>query len=233
MVVLVNGCSFSRGPDSWPYVLQNKYKFDLINLAQCGAGNTYIFESTIFEILNRNYDLVLIMWSAPSRIDYRVETVFNSSYTSLQSSKLNDWPAKVIHPINDQDYVQKDWIFGCGFLNNDKEMKKVFESYYRLVSYKQLIESFLIKVLALQNFLKQKKINYVFSFYQDYIEDLKNANKKLFNDIDLANCCIEDNIYNITQRQNWFDTDNIHPNTNAHYAWAQELDKHIKHRKIF
>lgn len=227
MVVLTNGCSFSRGPDSWPYALQSMYNFDLINLAQAGAGNTYIFETTVAELAQRKYDLVLIMWSGPNRIDLRVEAEVNTPYTSKYQSAKNDWPEKNIYPINDQDYVQKDWVFGCGYLNSDKELKELFAPYYRYTSYPQMVDSFLIKVIALQDILKQKNIPYIFSFYDDYIDEIKNMNPDLCNLIDWDNCCIKNNIDTIMHKNNWFDTDGLHPGKLAHYTWALELQNYI------
>jgi hypothetical protein len=232
MVVLANGCSFSRGPGSWPYALQSLYNFDLANLAQAGAGNTYIFESTVSEIANRNYDLVLIMWSGPNRIDYRVDTEFRTPYTSAYQSLKNDWPEKVIYPINDQDYVQKDWVFSCGYLNVDKELKGLFAPYYRNVSYSQMVDSFLIRVISLQDILKQKGIPYIFSFYNNYVDEIKSLNPALCKLIDWDNCCITNNIDTIMRQHNWFDTDGSHPGPQAHIAWAEELKKHITQRCI-
>lgn len=229
MVVLTNGCSFSRGPSSWPYALQSIYNFDLVNLAQAGAGNTYIFESTVAELACRHYDLVAIMWSGPNRIDYRVDTKFSTPYTSEYQSKKNDWPEKIIYPINDQDYVQTDWVFGCGYLNFDKdqELKNLFAPYYRNTSYAQMVDSFLIKVIALQDILKQRSINYVFSFYNNYIDEIKNMSPNLSSLVDWGNCCIDNNIDTIMHKNNWFDTDGSHPGKQAHAAWALELQNHI------
>lgn len=232
MVVLANGCSFSRGPNSWPYALQKIYNFNLVNLAQAGAGNSYIFESTVAEIAERNYDLVLIMWTGPNRIDYRVDTHFATPYTSAYQSSQNDWPEKNINPINDQDYVQKDWVFGCGYLNFDKSLKELFSPYYRNVSYSQMVDSFLIKVISLQSILKQKDIPYVFSFYNKYVDEIKLLNPALCDLINWDNCCINNNIDTIMHKNQWFDTDGSHPGTQAHTAWANELKKHITQRCI-
>jgi hypothetical protein len=232
MRVLTNGCSFSRGPDSWPYALQSMYNFELINLAQSGAGNTYIFESTVAELSLRNYDAVIIMWSHPHRIDYRTEKDLKTIYTSNYQHKQNDWPEKIIHPFNDQDLVQTDWVFGCGYLNNDKECVNLFDPYYKNISYNQMVDSFLIKVISLQSILIQLGVQYIFSFYQDYVSELKNVNEKFFNLINWANCCTTNNIYSITKKNNWFDKDKIHPGKLAHNEWALELKKHIEDKKL-
>lgn len=232
MVVLANGCSFSRGPDSWPYALQSIYNFDLVNLAQAGAGNSYIFESTVAEIAARNYDLVLIMWTGPNRIDYRVDTEFSTPYTSAYQSRKNDWPGKIIEPINDQNYVQKDWVFGSGYLNSKTELRELFSPYYKNVSYPQMVDSFLIKICALQSILQQKNISYVFGFYDNYVDEIKSLNPNLCNLIDWTNCCITNNITTIMHENNWFAEDNQHPSTLAHRTWAEEIKKHITSRCI-
>ena len=50
MNILVNGGSLSRGPTSWPYVIQKHFNSNLVNLAQAGNGNTYTHETTISEL---------------------------------------------------------------------------------------------------------------------------------------------------------------------------------------
>ena len=73
--VLVNGCSFSRGPISWPYCLQKKLNFNLVNLALPAAGNKYIHDSTITELNRRPYDRVFIMWTGLQRNDVQVADI--------------------------------------------------------------------------------------------------------------------------------------------------------------
>ena len=51
MRLLVNGCSFSRGSTAWPNHITKLAAANLINLAQAGAGNTYIAQTTQSELL--------------------------------------------------------------------------------------------------------------------------------------------------------------------------------------
>lgn len=148
MKILVNGCSFSRGPISWPYYLQELLNCELVNLAQSGAGNSYIHESTVSELVHREYDLVIIMWSGLSRLDFKVEQVAQFSktpFTSDYQHRQNDWPGKVIIPVNDQDYVEKDWVFGCGILNNEQELVRsnFLNGLYRYIGVEQFTYHFL------------------------------------------------------------------------------------------
>lgn len=229
MNLLVNGCSFSRGPTSWPYYIN---KANIVNLACAGAGVDYIFNTTIAELSQRRYDFVAIMWTAATRIDLKVNDLadFNSSpYTSAYQSTRNDWAEKVIFPINDQDYVEKDWVFGCGHINNDPtlEKTKAFERQYFYQDAAQFTYLLLIKMIALQNTLKQLNIPYLFMYYQDYSQELQ-EHTELYQQLD-QNCIYnEQNIYTITKENNWYEQDGIHPGPRAHQQWAGLIAPLIK-----
>jgi len=227
--LLVNGCSFSRGPDSWPYYL--KYQ-NIVNLAQAGAGNTYIHETTVAELAQRSYDFVIIMWTGIHRVDYKVSNInefSESKYTSQYQHQQNDWAEKIVYPINDQDYVEKNWVFGCGHVNNESALRrsKIFEGVYRHVGQTQFIDSLLIKLISLQNTLKQMQIPYLFTFYEDYDDELA-TNKKLYSILDQTRIYKTQNINRITKTNKWVDQDGIHPGPAAHQAWAQLVQTKIE-----
>ena len=78
--LLVSGCSYSAhwyttkfGFPVWPEVLGKMLDMEVINLAQCGRGNEYIY-STILDCLTKenNIGLVIAMWSESNRIDFEV-----------------------------------------------------------------------------------------------------------------------------------------------------------------
>jgi hypothetical protein len=227
--LLVNGCSFSRGPKSWPYCL--KYK-NIVNLAQAGAGNTYIHETTVSELAQRSYDFVVVMWTGIHRVDYKVSNInkfSESKYTSQHQSQQNDWPEKTIYPVNDQDYVEKNWVFGCGHVNNELALKqsKMFDGVYKQVGYPEFIDSLLIKMISLQNTLKQMQIPYLFTFYEDYDHDLK-TNTNLYSMLDQTRIYSKENINSIAKTNKWFDSDNIHPGPMAHQTWANLIQPKIE-----
>jgi hypothetical protein len=227
--LLVNGCSFSRGPGSWPYHL--KYK-NIVNLAQAGAGNTYIHETTVAELAQRSYNFVVVMWTAIHRVDYKVSNInefSKSKYTSLYQFQQNDWPEKIIYPTNDQNYVEKNWVFGCGHVNNELVLKqsKIFDGVYKHVGYPQFVDGLLVKMISLQNTLKQMQIPYLFTFYEDYIHDLK-TNINLYSMLDQTRIYSEENINNIAKTNEWFDLDNIHPGPAAHQIWANLIQPKIE-----
>jgi hypothetical protein len=230
--VLVNGCSFSRGPESWPYYLQKNLNFNLINLAQSAAGNFYIHNTTISEIFQRSYDLVIIMWSGVQRVDVQVEDIslFKQSVaTSYSQSKLNDWPDKIVYPINDQDYVEKNWVFSCG--NSDEYLKsiKFADTNYRYVGIDQSIQQSLIHMISLQSVLKQMNIPYLFTFYRNYIPMLEKH--FLFHHLDTANMYIDHNIKDLADKHNSFYSDGQHPSSMIHKMWADLIEIKLHEHK--
>lgn len=234
MKTLINGCSFSRGPNSWPYYLKSVDQTQLVNLAQSGAGNSYIHESTVSELSRRNYNLVLIMWSGISRLDYKVSSsdFVDSKYTTLYQHTRNDWPEKIVEPIDDQLYVEKDWVFGCGHINSEQAIleSNLFTGVYKHLDYENFVYHFLIRIISLQNTLLAMNIPYVFSFYNDYKKDLQMFSN-LCKLIQWQNILLEPNIYTITENNSWFDQDGFHPGARAHKLYAEHLDKFIIGKK--
>jgi hypothetical protein len=224
MNILTSGCSFSRGPTAWPIHIARWYKANLVNLAQSGAGNTYIKQSVIAELQKRNYDLVLIMWSGLERIDIQVSNIesFNSTiYTSKYQSQQNDWQEKIVDPINDQDYVQKDWVFGCGHINCDNFIVNsgLFETLYRYQDFQQHLQRSFSDMLCLESYLKAKNIPYAFAFYQDYVESMGEYSQQL----DWSNIYNTTNLFEITLQLKNFAADGLHPGPQAQKVWARNF----------
>lgn len=229
MNLLVNGCSFSRGPTAWPYHIPN---VNIVNLACSGAGNDYIFNSTIAELGQRSYDFVAIMWTQPARIDVKVNDITQFSqtpYTSAYQSARNDWAEKVIDPVNDQDYVEKDWVYGCGFLNSEPALlkTKLFDQHYFYQDDAQFNHLTLVKMIAMQNTLKQMNIPYLFTYFRDYASELAKI-PHLYTMLDQSCIYNKENIYSITKDNNWFDEDGLHPGIQAHQRWAELITSFIK-----
>lgn len=236
MNILVNGSSVSRGNESWPYYLQEKIgkECNIVNLAQAGSGNPYIHDSTIDEISRRPYDLVLIQWTYANRFDMRVKDITkfqDTSYTSDYQSRQNDWPGKVIWPVNDQDYVQKNWIFGCGFLNEpgDDNLSRVVRGFYDVTDVDEHVFSKLIKIISLQNTLKVKNIPYVFVPYRPITQLARFKN--LTDMIDMSNV-FDVSLYKLsTDDDKTFDATK-HPLPSIQQAYADHLYKYLIDRKL-
>jgi hypothetical protein len=231
MRLLVNGCSFSRGPTAWANHLAQELSADLINLAQAGAGNTYIAQATQAELAQREYDLVVVMWSGLERIDIQVERIQDfaeTKCTSLYQSSQNDWAEKIVEPINDQDYVQKDWVFGVGHLNKDKFLLSngLFTKQYLYQGLDQHIQRSMYHMISLQSYLKVHAIPYVFTFYQNYVH-LFQRHPHLLAQLDKANWYNTTNLFDITKQIKDYDADGFHPGPTAHQQWARDLHQFI------
>jgi len=232
MRILVNGCIFSRGPISWPYYLKgltDKTGQGVINLAQAGAGNTYIHDTTMRILEKEKFDMALIMWTGIHRIDKQVEdiTLFESPGTSCYQKTQNDWPEKITEPVNDQDLIEDNWIFSGGALNGTPEIVSAFKNDYKFIGDKEFVDHFIVKIVSLQNTLKQLGLPFAFSFYQPYIDKIKKSTL-----IDWDNCIINNNITNIAKRLNSYDEDGLHPGLEANQQWANCVVEHLTQKNI-
>lgn len=234
MNILTNGSSLARGPGSWPYLLQEHYNADLVNLSQAGAGNTYIHETTIAELAQRSYDLVAIMWADKRRLDIKVKNIdyfHDTIYTSKFQKAMNDWPEKIVVPVNDQDYVQNNWVFGCGYMNTkDPCLVELFHSYYQHTDNDSRYFSSIIKMISLQGVLKNLGIKYVFCGTRPL--PLLKRYKHLYNLLDW-NCIINDlTPHHVAHHKNSWEEDGLHPGPVAHREFADHMINQLQQRHI-
>jgi hypothetical protein len=227
MNILVNGTSISRGNKSWPYYLQEKINTacNIVNLAQAGSGNTYIHESTVAELSERQYDLVLVQWTYADRFDFRtknIEQFSDSEYTSFYQSQQNDWPDKIIHPVNDQDYVQKDWVFGCGYINErrDDSVGRVLKEYYQVTGPSEHMSATLIKIISLQDTLKTLNIPYVFIEYRPMTRFDRFEN--LYKLIDWSQFYTGKDLFTMAKESNALDS-TLHPSIECQQGYASNM----------
>ena len=73
-IIITSGCSFTQSDGTWPYHIGQRKYGRVHNVADTGAGNSYISRSVIWEVndqlkLGKNpKDIeVLIMWSGITR----------------------------------------------------------------------------------------------------------------------------------------------------------------------
>lgn len=227
MKILVNGGSVSRGPGSWPYYIQEALEADMVNLSQAGAGCNYISESTIAELAQRSYDLVLIQWPPFVRFDFKVAkpTLFSGTpFTSEHQSRQNDWPEKIIHPVNDQDYVEKDWIFGCGIIANkdsDPALNEAFQGYYKYTGPAEQLYHSTMQIIALQSFLKVNQIPYVYCFSRPWI--MLDRYRHITDLIDMKPFFTELYLSEIARQFGYIAEDGFHPDARAYKLYAKRL----------
>lgn len=165
MKVLVCGTSIalpvSWGQRTWVHYLKQRLGCEMVNLSRVGCGNQYIHDTVISEIIERDYDLVLVSWSS-----------FNNvlEVRSRIKQKIFDWELVGGNPHS--EYLQSDWIWDHvpdHAIENeiDVELKReFFNAYLNLAQadHEISIQRTIINVVSLQNTLKALNIPYMFTF---------------------------------------------------------------------
>lgn len=230
-ILLIGNCN-SRGPGSWPYYLQEIIDCNLVNLSLAGSGNSYIYETAIGELSQRSYDLVLIMWGESTHTGLRVNDInqyADSENTSLYQSSINDWPEKIVYPVNDQDYVPKNWILNAGWRHGKHDsVANFFKKYHQSVTYEQIIESDIYRMIGLQSFFKAMGQQYMFLYGRPYTK-FKRFNA-LYQLIDWQHFYQEDTLMQIAARNNneLMGEDNKYPTRQGHQIYAKLLADQIR-----
>ena len=118
-IIVISGCSFTLGDLSWPYhIEQEKYGW-VHNVADTGAGNSYISRSVIWEVNdqlklgNDPKDIeVLIMWSGISRKEFLSTKRENPMHELWVDGKDKNWFGNFIHDVHWNRHPSEDstWI---------------------------------------------------------------------------------------------------------------------------
>jgi len=96
--ILISGCSFAAGykfpeeknnPNIWPNQLSKKLNLALDNLSKTGANNQAIFLNTVESITQKNYDVVIVAWTAIPRYNYHVGLELYETETMLNNIDIN------------------------------------------------------------------------------------------------------------------------------------------------
>jgi len=245
MKILISGCSFTQWPDypggpnsCWPRYLQKiQPNWQIKSLAEAGAGNQYICDSVIRELSENNHDMVLVMWSGVSRLDYLTsleddawEKLFNSYgfFRRLPNNKLG-------------------WIFSGGQLGTwfkNTVAHKMFYEMYKVSSKLSLAYINLMEIVKLQNYLESKKIPYKFMSYVNYwtngdhispngdfgVYDFPDL-QPIINQIDFSKWIFLDDskntIYDLAKANNDFQEDRFHPGAQTHQQWAELVSRNL------
>lgn len=166
--ILITGCSFSAGvKDNWyawsclveDYLVEQlgRENIQFINLAQSSAGQTTISNNVIDYILNNDVDLVLVQWSAFSR-------VFGKNDEEALLNMVN-------HFTNAKDKSNLN-LFGTEYSSG---------TFFDTLS-DDMIRNSLTKIMLVQLLLQKKNIDYKmwFGWQQIYPEQI-NTNQTLIN----------------------------------------------------
>ena len=209
--LLVNGCSFTWNNSeteccSWPYYLRDLVNFDKVfDCSQSGAGTNHIFNSTVNAIethgLIPEEVLVIIVWSGLTRTDVIAETSVTKNYHSMSNYNFTESFSTLS-------------IFNS--TPGNSELDKLSNQYKRNISVDAQIYESAIKIIALKNYLENKKFNFVFAQYQDLTPEIKVLPIILQEKL---NTCF-DNLSSIGSYSTEFESDG-HPTPNSYLNWTR------------
>jgi hypothetical protein len=241
MKLYTTGCSFTwNDKKGWANILAEKLGVDIVNLANPGAGNTYINHSIQ---LNDNkiipdHDLVIIMWSGLTRKDVLIDRTDKLLKEALDGYMCNFMCG------NNTNYIFSGGIVGS-WMDTMPITREIFEPLYKISSELTMATETLLNIISLQNYLKNKKIPYIMSSYVNYWTDeisvchldfgigrFKELDH-LMRQIDFTPWAFindkKDGIYELGKSiPSGLDTDKFHPSITTHELWADILMEKIK-----
>lgn len=100
--LLTVGDSFTYGDEltdiyqAWPYHLADLLDYEVHNLGLSGSSNDSIVRRTLNELSNNRYDLLVIGWTSPGRIEWKDQV----------GIPYNVWPG---YPINSKFTNEHPW----------------------------------------------------------------------------------------------------------------------------
>ena len=147
-MILCIGDSFTYGEElsdphrqAWPNLLADTYYgVDVLNLGKPGASNDWIFTTAIERTAWERYDVVIVQWTDPGRIDLSIS---GNDIQGVNSSTQR---------LNKTD---KKWL--------DKYYKEFYDDEY---AWRRTIT----QIIALQNYFKSTKQPYVMTSMNTIIE---------------------------------------------------------------
>lgn len=246
-VLLINGCSHAAGYEidgnevsldsvnnrqlSFGNKLAQFLQFRPINIATGGSTNSAIMRSTI-EWIEENYKpdemelTVLLAWTEPSRLE--APTMIKSGATHDEYADWKTKSHKNFLRINAGANLPKDSIENIDGVHSNQELYKIYQEFQIHADDFNKIET-LNKVLMMQYYLSNKKIDYIFCdgsstpyFDRDYFDFyVKNIDAKYYH-----NFLSYENAFWQKYKRLGYKNENakyFHHSAKAHQVYALEL----------
>ena len=227
MKILASGCSFTAGGpnagENWASRIDRHNTVK--NLAWSGAGNRYIGQSIMIEMLRNQgqYDLVLVMWSGLQRLDILINDFVYDSLDNNRSSV----DGLYCYGLLGDSYSHK---------HDQSILKTPARELFKISNEETLGCASLIEIINLQSFLKSKSIPYKFMSYVNYwgndaqVTNLNFGVHKYLSTSQLAEHIdfdqflfyndSYDGFYEFSRQKEMIADDGFHPTLQAHIEWA-------------
>jgi len=261
--LVVNGCSFTQETDytkSWATFLNNKIKPNsYLNLAQAGAGNKFICDSTITLLETQNIDptntLIIVMWSGVGRKDLHISKTWFDYLKEDYPFLCEEWiPTEEVIKYDKElvnNNVHSYYLHSGGLTcwSEHKETKKIFNELYKTSDAQSDCIENLLFFIQLESYLKQNNYKFVFTnYYNPWSKDNELTKN---NDYSIGYHCSGMPIYeNFDFKHWWFiddekkclgefaidlnhlEDDGFHPDKTGHSKFADSLYSHILDNKF-
>jgi len=250
MNVLISGCSFTHWPDGpnsptnvcWPRYLQElRPDMQITNLAEPAAGNYYISNSIVRSVLEypKKYDLVLVMWSGVSRLDFLTD-VGDPDWNALFETYF------FYHRVENHSN-KLGYIFSGGRLGpwtDNPVARKLFTEMYKISDPCSLGHASLMEIIKTQAFLRSQNIPYRFMSYVNYWTHGEHISPNgdfgllgrpelipLINAIDwepwIFSNPAKDGIYEMAKSAGDYNGDRFHPGAKINRSWAELVSQQL------
>lgn len=155
--VLTTGCSFTHAPNSWANYLKETY--DLINVAEGGAGNEMNLRNASLEVLTESYSHVIAQISGINRFEIVYDEKMESKNNYILPKEYYTW----IKSTGDQRWWRGLEQNNFDLFRTSKHISDRLDSYIKFThSDVQQILRTLMNIVFLQKLCKEKNINCLF-----------------------------------------------------------------------
>jgi len=225
--LLVSGCSYTWNNSeqhicSWPYYLRDIGAFDqVIDCSQSGAGSNHIFNSVINEIetnadLNKHNTLVVVMWSGLTRTD----VIATQDITA-------PW-----HHMSNYNFDQRFATLSIfNHVAKKDPLSVLCQQYKRLIDTDAQIYESMLKILALDCYLKEKEFDFIFTSWKNPVPELARIQSTLYTKVvgSLSPILYLDEY---AKQKNQKESDG-HPTPDGYLGWTQQhLIPYLESRNI-
>lgn len=214
--LLVSGCSYvwnnsEEHACTWPYYLRDIVGFqEVYDCSQSGAGPSHVFNSIINEIetntlINSDNTLIIVMWPELARVDTIAHRRITKPWHSMSNYDFDDLYSTLS-------------LFGNA--QGDTSLDRLCQEYHKHVD--GTIYENIIKVKALDSYIRDKQFNRVFLSWKNPIDLLL----KQYLDFDSY-------LDNWTEEHNMRIPGDGHPTPDAHLQWTRsQLVPFLTNQKI-
>ena len=227
------GCSltFDCYQKTWADYLAEKLSYNLINLAQRGAGLDFIVKRLTHENINPTESLVAIMLPSADRFDWFIEKGSPLQKEAIDIASWQDGKNPFLILPTGEKSLENGYCLSGG---HHRGMKKYWFKYFYSETKTEL--DFWHNVLFLQLYLNELGIKYFFTSAYDLNQLIeqeinkgksKNLSISLISKMDKTKFILykeEIGFLNFCKSNNLeFDEKNQHPNTSAHLNFVENV----------